>query len=1014
MIVPFHDVEEHVGECLDSLRAQTLTDVEYILVDDGSTDGGPSVAAAFAAADPRFTVIRGPGRGPGPARDAGIARATGAYLAFADGDDMVPPDAYRTMVETLDATGSDLACGAVTRVRRDGTVKSRSVTPGFGRTVLRTHVRANRDLLQDRHVTNKVFRRSFWDAHGLTFPEGPYEDAPVAIPAHVLSTATDVLGDAVYLWRARPGSARDRRGDPERVARSLASAAAVSAFLAAHARKLRRRHDQHIAETEFPLLLDMLATARAGIARRLFDSARASLDALHPAAAVGLPALQRLQIHLVREGMPKELAAVQRFARTEIDDHGLVRHGTRWYFDYPFLGDPRVPEEVYEAGPELRAHAVVDDVRPGGGGLRVTGHAYLSRVDSKLCDVEVWLASGDRRIPLKARRAERPDVTADSRQSAVSHDRSGFVADVDPVRLPEGTWTLHARVSARGVERAERASGHRDAGERAFRLGDLHVSLTAHDGLVLTAGAATAEAPGAPVSAPVVTGVRWTDAHELVLGGEGGSRTDRVALQLGDAGERHEWPVEWSGSQFTATVGVTPCGLPPRSGRWRVLLGDRPLTLAPELLAAPPEPHTTSVHRISFLPGPGGELRLLVRPALRPDERGRYALRRLRGTARHHRTRIRDAALFDSYGGGQYSCNPRAICEELRRRDLGLDLVWVTRDGQFTVPAGIRTVLYGSREHEEALGTSRFVVANRRTQPSWYAKRPDQTFVQTWHGTPLKRLGRDVRGKPLANRDLYEGLDRYAPMWDVLVSPNPFSTPILCRAFGYEGEVLESGYPRNDVLLRPGHAERTRRALGIPDGLRVVLYAPTWRDDEHARRGRAALELDAARVAGALGDDVVLLVRTHYLMTGRVATPIPWAGGDATPGVPGRAPEVLGGRAFDVSSFPDMADLLAVTDVLVTDYSSAMFDFACTARPMVFFTYDLERYRDQVRGFYFDFEKEAPGPVVRTSDEVAGAVGAALANLSRPSPARYRDFAVRFCPYDDGHASERVVDRMLT
>ncbi|WP_169808829.1 CDP-glycerol glycerophosphotransferase family protein [Microtetraspora fusca] len=1007
VIVPFHDVEEHFTECLASLRAQTLTDVEYILVDDGSTDGGPAIAAAFAAADPRFTVVRGPNRGPGPAREAGIARASGDYLAFADGDDMVPPDAYRLMVETLDATGSDLACGAVTRIRRDGTVKARSVVPGFGATVSRTHVRAHRELIQDRHVVNKVFRRSFWDAHGFTFPEGPYEDAPVAIPAHVLSSATDVLADPVYLWRARPGSARDRRGDPERVARSLASAATVSAFLAEHARKLRRRHDQHIAETECPLLVEMLATARAGIARRLFDSARASLDAFHPAAAAGLPAIQRLQIHLVRTGMVKELAAVQRFARTEIDDHGLVRRGSTWYFDYPLLGDPRVPDETYEAGPELRAHAVVDDVRPAGDRLRVTGHAYLRLVDSKLCDIEVWLESGDWRIPLKARGAERPDVTADSRQSAVSHDRSGFVADVDPAQVPEGTWTLRARVSTRGVERAERARGHRDAGERSFRIGDLHVSLTPQEGLVLTADmperqvtgrdGAEASAPADGESAaPLITGVRWTEAHELVLSGEGGSRTDRVVLRLGDSGdsadsdERHEWPVEWSGSRFSATVGVTADGLPPRSGRWRVLLGDRPLTLAAELVAAPPEPHTTAVHRISVLPGPGGELRLLVRPALRPDERGRYALCRLRGARRHHRSRIREAVLFDSYGGGQYSCNPRAVCEELLRRDLDLDLVWATRDGQFTVPDGVRTVLYGSREHEEALGTARFVVANRRTQPSWYEKRPDQTFVQTWHGTPLKRLGHDVKGKPLASRDIYEALDRYAAMWDLLLSPNPFSTPILRGAFGYDGEVLESGYPRNDVLLRPGHAERVRRALGVPDGTRIVLYAPTWRDDEHARRGRIGLALDAERVARALGEDTVLLVRAHYLMAGRVATPPPlsYAGGASDVGVVGGTARgrgiveagsaALGGRAFDVSRFPDMADLLAVTDVLVTDYSSAMFDFACTGRPMVFFGYDLERYRDQVRGFYFDFEKEAPGPIVRSWDGVVDAVRAAL------------------------------------
>jgi len=112
----------------------------------------------------------------------------------------------------------------------------------------------------------------------------------------------------------------------------------------------------------------------------------------------------------------------------------------------------------------------------------------------------------------------------------------------------------------------------------------------------------------------------------------------------------------------------------------------------------------------------------------------------------------------------------------------------------------------------------------------------------------------------------------------------------------------------------------------------------------------------------------------------------------------------------DVSDYPDIADLYLAADVLVTDYSSAMFDFACTGRPMVFFTPDLERYRDEVRGFYFDFEAEAPGPILRATDEVVEVLKHGDFTAYK---ARYEEFAAKFCPWDDGRASARVVDWML-
>jgi CDP-glycerol glycerophosphotransferase len=235
--------------------------------------------------------------------------------------------------------------------------------------------------------------------------------------------------------------------------------------------------------------------------------------------------------------------------------------------------------------------------------------------------------------------------------------------------------------------------------------------------------------------------------------------------------------------------------------------------------------------------------------------------------------------------------------------------------------------------------------------------------------------------------------------WDLLLSPNPFSTPIMRRAFRYEGEIGEYGYPRNDLLGR-GTAEtaaRVRDRLGLPAGKRVVLYAPTWRDNQvyaNGRRYRFDMRLDLERAWRELGEDHVFLIRGHH----HNADDVPAGMRD--------------GFALNVTAYPDITELYLVSDVLVTDYSSAMFDYAVTGRPILFFTYDLAEYRDSLRGFYFDFEAEAPGPLLADSAGVIEAVRDVDAVAAEHRDA-YQRFTARFCPLDDGKAGARVCDRVF-
>ena len=350
-----------------------------------------------------------------------------------------------------------------------------------------------------------------------------------------------------------------------------------------------------------------------------------------------------------------------------------------------------------------------------------------------------------------------------------------------------------------------------------------------------------------------------------------------------------------------------------------------------------------------------------------------------------------DTVLFDSWRG-EYSDNPRAISEELHRRGTDLKHVWVldpARAGE--VPDWVVPVAPGSIRHLSMLGRARYLVANR-TVPGFHRKRPGTTFLQTWHGTPLKRLGfEDRKGDSRELRQARRTLEQNVPNWDLLLSPNHFSTPILRQAFGYSGEVVETGYPRNDLLLSPEADEiraRTRARLEIPASRVVVLYAPTFRDDAPFSRGP-----DVQQLARGLGDEYVVLLRAHNI--------------DA------RALSLGRDASFkDVSRYPDNRELFLAADVLVADYSSLIFDFAVTGKPIILFTPDLEHYRDELRGFYFDLEAEAPGPLLATVAEVKAAIED-LDGVVERSKEAYARFVERFCHLDDGHASERAVDALL-
>ena len=377
---------------------------------------------------------------------------------------------------------------------------------------------------------------------------------------------------------------------------------------------------------------------------------------------------------------------------------------------------------------------------------------------------------------------------------------------------------------------------------------------------------------------------------------------------------------------------------------------------------------------------------------LADDEAGAFHSYRLRRSvfAPGRSRELQPGIFFESFGGKSCTDSPRAISDYLAASGFEEPLYWSVADRSVPVPDYAVPLLQGSTEWYERLATTRRLV-NNNNFPWFFAKAPGQFYLQTWHGTPLKKIGLDIpqRALALSYRDL---MQREAQWWDLLLAQNSFAAEVLPKALGYSGKVLTAGYPRNDALAVPGDTrERTRALLGISPEQKVLLYAPTWRDAVRNDAGRSDwvgyLDLDHA--LRLLGPDWTLLVRGHH-------------------NVAAQRRINASARVQDVTDYPEVNDLYLASDALVTDYSSAMFDYSVLGRPIHFLVPDLAEYAAS-RGFYLDFAADLPGVAVSGTAELVHAIRRNPGSLR----GEIREFAGRFAPQDTGSAAAAAARALL-
>jgi CDP-glycerol glycerophosphotransferase len=461
-----------------------------------------------------------------------------------------------------------------------------------------------------------------------------------------------------------------------------------------------------------------------------------------------------------------------------------------------------------------------------------------------------------------------------------------------------------------------------------------------------------------------------------------------AAVQLVGPRMRLAGTLSASGTRWTATIPLLMSrfdspALPPSSGRYRVRFTDELGRVLDADVVADPVSAGLRPGLFRFaVPTFDTSVSIDFAAPLTPDEVGARNQARLQAAYRRVRRATKNSIFFESYYGQNVSSNPRGIDRAVERMLPGVVRYWSVLDGSVEVPDGAIAIYEGSAAWWQARASSRALVVNDWLRKR-FRRRAAQTVLQTWHGTPLKQLALDRPGvrlrAALATR-------REKSHWSIMLAQNQFSADIFRSAYAFTGAIWQEGYPRDDIL-RSADGAAVRERLGIAKNAKVVLYAPTWRDD---RPGKVD-HLDAAKFARDLGSGFVTLIRGHSR--------------SMLPGV-----EVVADGVIDVTSYPDISELFLVADSLITDYSSVMFDFSVTGKPIYFFTPDLAHYRDQLRGFYFDLLADAPGPVFTDVAEL-------VRRLHSPDPAefaeRYAAWQARFNPNDDGHAGERVLTRML-
>ncbi|GGC48667.1 glycosyl/glycerophosphate transferase teichoic acid biosynthesis [Brevibacterium sediminis] len=1090
VIVPAFNASDFIDRCLKSILSQSGVSLEVIVVDDGSTDETVEKAKQHSHGAQPVTVLTGPNEGPARARNRGVDEARGKYITFADADDEVLANAYATLVDSLERTGSDIATGAYVRVGSAGRSRPKLTARVHARQRLAVRLDDMPELLEEPVLWNKVYRHDFWNRHvGEMWGFSNYEDQEPVYRALVGAAAIDVLTNDVYAWRLADG--RDTRSKRKAELSDLQSKLEVIEVL----RETLHHSSGHVVEqayaiwmgTDLAMHAEYLDTANKRFRKTLCDAARVLRKSMPKGAWKLMPAQERLYMWIVASG---DLDDIEEVLGTRMEETRAVplelADGT-WMVAPTYLSRLKtdVPQRLLKAQSvdfkpvvivrnarwiseqqiELQGCAYIPGVDPGRTTFRMQGVmdgatvldcAVETRNDNRV-DLDVgdpWRTYeaggftvaidvsglGDvspRGIDLigsfeiEGNHLQVPAVSTavvgmiapspirdSGRMTVVADDRSEL--SIRPVAMPtdpvvvknvdfrgrDVTVTVDDSANVRSL--TMRAAKHdiqlkpqgpsiftatlpelpeqfRSKGERQWKLTamtrddhDVDVYHSAVDYLLpgtscvrLAANSAGKVRLAQRFRRVTVTGATNDRDRLLIIGRIDPPEKLKVVLKSSEQTIEPAESAFHADGSFTAVYDLTTTGaeggtVAALSGGYHVRFDSSPDTSkswarVAGKLAIRPVDVFTEWNTLRLEGRASGSVAITASPPWSPKERtkfGRFALRERDWGP------IREGILFESFNGKSCNDNPRAIFDAVLERDLRTPLYWSVRDRTVEVPPGSIPVVEGTGVWHRALATSQSWV-NNNNFPYYVRKRPGQFYLQTWHGTPIKRLLWDIprRKVSLSYRRI---MKTEVPQWDLLLAQSASAVKNLRSGLGYQGRIALGQYPRNIRLFADCSEDRSRslrKELGIPAGRKVVLYAPTWRE-MHRNGSRTAWGgcLEPGRLA--IRTNTTVLVRAHHMTDSETCS---------------------ADHVVDVSRWPHVEDIFLLADVLVTDFSSIAFDFAVTGKPVIHHMTEARAYARE-RGMYDHWANEYSQLTYSDAELVDAIASAGAKQVARGCP----------------------------
>lgn len=359
--------------------------------------------------------------------------------------------------------------------------------------------------------------------------------------------------------------------------------------------------------------------------------------------------------------------------------------------------------------------------------------------------------------------------------------------------------------------------------------------------------------------------------------------------------------------------------------------------------------------------------------------------------------------IFISFHGRGYSDNPRAIYEEMQRdpRFKDYKFIWfIKKHKQKNIHIdGANIKEYFSIPYFYYMSKAKYWVINCK-MPAYICKKDNQVYLQTWHGTPLKRLGHDIIAPDDATfyrsgmsfEQMTETYDIDVKRYNYMISPNAFCTEVFQTSFRINRErLIETGYPRNDFITNATNEDilEIKKKFNLPLDKKIILYAPTWRDNSYVASGYTfELEADFHKWKETLSDEYIIVFKPHYLIINKYEND-----------------NSLNGFLYSISAEAEINELYVISDILITDYSSVFFDYAVLNRPIYFYMYDLEQYKGELRGFYLDIYKELPGKIYEDEDHLLTDICNQVYDYSF-----LKSFNQRFNNQQTGDCAKKVID----